>query len=209
MMARPTLMIDLQRCIGCMSCVVACKMENGIPTGTTLTKIESVGPVGTFPKNLKQYWFPQGCMHCDFPLCVPACPVSATFMRADGLVVIDPAICLGCDYCVVACPYGARSIEPASNKAVKCNLCAQLIDDGKLPSCVKHCMAQARFFGDLDDPDNEIARHINKPGNQSRKFYILEDKGTKPTVAYLEPKCGMIVNDVSTLLGLAGPMKRP
>jgi molybdopterin-containing oxidoreductase family iron-sulfur binding subunit len=181
--------------------MVACKMENNIPVGTRVTKIETYGPIGTFPDDLKQIWFPQACMHCDTPLCVPACPTGASMMREDGLVYIDPEPCLGCDYCVVACPYGSRMIDPASNKAVKCNLCMQLIDDGKPPTCAKHCMCEARIFGDLDDPDNAITQYLNKPGNNERAFYAMENQGTNPTVVYLEPKVGMLV-DASELVGM-------
>jgi len=196
-MARPTLMIDLQRCVGCMSCIVACKMENDVPVGNNLTRVETIGPDGTFPDGLRMYFFAHGCMHCNKPACVAVCPTGASHTRDDGLVVIDPDLCIACGTCMKACPYGARSISPVLNVAIKCELCKQLIDNGGKPSCVKHCMATARFFGDLDDPDNDIAQYLAQAGNQDRKTYMLQDMGTDPTVAYLEPKCGMLPEDIA------------
>lgn len=199
-MSRPSMLIDLQRCIGCMSCIVACKMENGVPTGIAWNKVETVGPVGTFPDNLSMYFLPHACMQCGRALCVEACPTGASYVREDGLVLIDPEICLGCDYCVTACPYAARTIDEATNLAVKCTMCTQLVDVGGRPSCVKHCMAYARIFGDLDDPDNEIDQYLNEGDNRSRLIHLLEDKDTGPTVAYLRPAVGMLSDEAPLVL---------
>lgn len=199
-MTRPSLLIDLQRCVGCMSCVVACKMEHDVPIGIAWTKVETVGPVGAYPDTLKMYSLPHACMHCNSPMCVAACPTGASYVRDDGLVLIDPDLCPGCDYCVWACPFEARSIDPTVNKAVKCNLCVELIDDGERPNCVKHCMAYARFYGDLDDPDSDINQYLAMADNQGRAIHMLEGKGTDPTVTYLEPKCGMLADQVSLFL---------
>lgn len=200
-MTRPSLLIDLQRCMGCMSCIVACKMEQEVPIGIRLTKVDTVGPLGVFPDGLRMYYFPQGCMHCNAPACVPACPTGASYVREeDGLVLIDPELCPGCDYCITACPYGARSIDPAVNKAVKCNLCVDLIDNGGRPSCVKHCMAYARIYGDLDDPNSDINKYLDEGDNRSRMVHMLEDQGTGPSVMYLTPRSGM--KDGEVTLGL-------
>lgn len=192
-MAHPTLLIDLERCIGCMSCVVACKMENNVPVGINLNKVVQVGPVGEWPYGLSQYFFPQSCMHCESPLCVAVCPVGASYIREeDGLVLVDGEKCIQCESCVKACPYGARSIDTAKAQAVKCTLCNELTAKGELPSCVKHCMATARFFGDPDDPNSDIAQYLAEDDNASRKIYLREGEGTHPTLAYLKPKCGML-----------------
>jgi len=199
-MAKPNLLIDLQRCVGCMACVVACKMEHSVPTGIAWNKVETVGPVGTYPDNLSMYFLPHSCMFCENALCVEACPTGASYVREDGLVLIDPDTCLGCDYCVVACPYSARSIDPTSNLAVKCTMCVELIDAGERPSCVKHCMSYARFFGDMDDPSNDIDKYLSEGDNQSRVIHLREDQGTSPKVIYLASKYGMLSQEVPMVL---------
>jgi Fe-S-cluster-containing dehydrogenase component len=134
------------------------------------------------------------------PACVPVCPVGAIWRDAEtGLVPLDAEACIGCGACVTACPYAARTMDPISNLPVKCTLCTQLLDEGKLPSCVKHCIAQARFYGDLDDPDSDSARYLAEPGS-SRELHLMESQGTGPSVAYLEPAVGMLSADVPLTL---------
>lgn len=196
-MTRPSMLIDLQRCIGCMSCAVACKMENDVPVGIALNKVVQVGPVGEWPYGLAQYFFPRSCMHCRKPACVEVCPTGASYIREeDGLVLVNDEQCIQCESCMKACPYGARSIDVVKNSAVKCTLCSSLIDKGELPSCVKHCIAEARIFGDLDDPASDIAAYLKENGNEARMIHLVEQAGTEPTVAYLEPKCGMLADRV-------------
>jgi len=199
-MPKPNLLIDLQRCVGCMSCTVACKQEHSVPPDIFWSKVETLGPVGTFPDNLSLYYLPHACMFCEKPLCISACPTGASYMRADGLVLVDPEICLGCDYCVTACPYNARSIDPSTNLAVKCNMCVDLIDAGERPSCVKHCMAYARLYGDMDEPDNPIDKYLAEGDNQSRQVALLEGQGTGPKVIYLKSKYGMLATEAPLYL---------
>jgi Fe-S-cluster-containing dehydrogenase component len=172
-------------------------MEHAVPVGINWTQVESVGPTGTFPDGLKQYYVPRSCMHCDNPACVTVCPTGASAQREDGIVLVDHNICIGCAYCVEGCPYNARSIDARIEKAVKCTLCTNLIDNGEKPNCVHHCIAYARFYGDLDDPENEITQYLEQADNEGRSFHFLEDQGTGPTVVYLEPKCGMLENETS------------
>ena len=199
-MAKPNLLIDLQRCAGCMSCIVACKMEHSVPSGIAWNKVETVGPVGSFPDDLSLYFLPHACMFCERALCVEACPTGASYVREDGLVLIDPEICLGCDYCVVACPSSARSIDATTNLAVKCNMCVDLLEAGERPSCVKHCMAYARMYGDMDDPNNEIDKYLDEGDNRSRIVTLLEGQGTGPKVIYLQSKYGMLSQEVPQAL---------
>lgn len=197
---RPTMLVDLQRCVGCMSCAVACKMENSVPVGIRLNTVTQVGPVGEWPYGLKQYYLPHACMQCNEPLCVAMCPTGASYIREeDGLVLVDPEQCIQCESCVKACPYGARSIDTTKNSAVKCTLCVNLIDKGELPSCVKHCIAEARFFGDAEDPQSDLNVYLAQDGNADRAIHLLENEGSSPTVTYLKPKCGMLENEVSDI----------
>ena len=188
-MAHNTLLIDLQRCIGCYSCTVACKQENGVPAGQNWNEVFTVGPVGDFP-NVKAYYLPRPCMHCDNAACIGVCPTGASYKRADGPVLVDHYKCIGCQYCTWACPYGARVFNRDRGVTEKCTMCTQLIDVGKKPACVAHCMGQARLFGDIDDPNSDISKYL--AANQDRATHLLEEQGTKPSVIYLKPKVGML-----------------
>jgi DMSO reductase iron-sulfur subunit len=198
MMARPMLLVDLQRCIGCYSCTVACKQENDLPPGITWHTVTEVGPVGEFP-NIEGYWLPHGCMHCEDPACVEACPTGASYQREDGIVLVDHDKCILCRYCMWACPYDARTFSEEHGMVSKCTMCAHLIDAGKEPACVTHCMGDARWFGDLDDPNSEIAQYL--AANEDRAVHLLESQGTSPGLIYLEPKCGMLGDEAVATAG--------
>ena len=115
-MVRYGMVIDLSRCIGCRSCAVVCKMVNAQPPGTWWQRVETVGseehmvPVGEYP-NLSEVFLPVPCMHCENAPCVKVCPVGATWTREDGLVLVDFERCIGCRYCITACPYGVRQFN--------------------------------------------------------------------------------------------------
>jgi tetrathionate reductase subunit B len=107
---------------------------------------------------------PRLCNHCDNPPCIPVCPVSATYKREDGIVAVDGDRCVGCAYCVQACPYDARFINHETNKADKCTFCAHRVDAGLLPACVETCVGGARIFGDINDAEGELARRLKEAG---------------------------------------------
>lgn len=104
-----TMVIDLQKCIGCRACTVACMSENNLPPGVAYRPVLDE-EIGKYP-NVQKRFTPRPCMQCDDPPCVPPCPVGATFKRPDGIVVIDYSQCIGCRYCITACPYGARYFD--------------------------------------------------------------------------------------------------
>ncbi|RMD91202.1 MAG: 4Fe-4S dicluster domain-containing protein [Alphaproteobacteria bacterium] len=176
---RWVMLIDLRKCVGCQACTVACKIENNIPDGRFRTWVPDV-EIGTFP-NARRAFLPRLCNHCERPSCVEVCPAGATWQRADGVVEIDYDTCWGCGSCVDACPYDARFMNPVTQTADKCTFCSQRIDQGLLPACVETCIGGARQFGDLNDPNDPVARTIRthpvqvlKPetGNEPRVFYI-------------------------------------
>jgi molybdopterin-containing oxidoreductase family iron-sulfur binding subunit len=208
-MARYGMVIDLKRCYGCYACSMACKVKNHTPPGVFWARVLK-GEEGTFPNTIRQA-LPVLCMQCDDPSCVEVCPTGATFMQEDGIVVVDKDTCMGCKSCLMACPYGARySVEswesyfpdglPLSeyeefakqkweeesgcDVATKCDFCKDRIPNGKDPACVEACPANARVFGDLDDPDSEasilIRRHRGQPLNP--------ELGNNPKVYYLMPR---------------------
>lgn len=104
-----TMVIDLRKCIGCSACSVACKSENKLPPGVVYRPVIEEEE-GKYP-NVTRRFLPRPCMHCDDPPCVPVCPVGATWKQDDGIVVIDYEKCIGCRYCIAACPYGARYFD--------------------------------------------------------------------------------------------------
>jgi tetrathionate reductase subunit B len=177
---RYAMVIDLRRCVGCQACTVACAMENRTPLGFQRTfvgdfEVESAG-------RPRKVLAPRLCNHCQRPACVPACPVGATFQRADGLVLVDRTRCLGCGYCVLNCPYGARFLNHQAKAADKCSLCAHRLDAGLLPACVETCLGKARVVGDMNDPGSAVARLL--AANPKARVYKPE-AGTEPRVFYV------------------------
>jgi molybdopterin-containing oxidoreductase family iron-sulfur binding subunit len=203
--------IDLRRCVGCEACSVACKQENHTPPGVAYAKVIKE-EVGEYP-HVRRRFLPVLCNHCDNPPCVPVCPVGATWKREeDGIVVVDYDICIGCRYCMTACPYGARYFDFGDNynqpmnefeqqpspeygedrprkpgdspigNVRKCTFCLHRVARGEQPACVLTCMPRARIFGDLNDPESEISRLVA----ERRGFRLKEELGTEPNVFYLE-----------------------
>ncbi len=206
-MARFGMAIDTKRCVGCNACTIACKQANNVPNNIMWTRVlTDGGDAPDTPANvnghLSMRFLPMGCQHCENPACVKVCPVGATYKDAEtGVVRQDYDKCIGCRMCVAACPYtGVRSFNwedpqysvefavgdaevPAHQKHTveKCTFCYQRISKGETPACMDLCPARARHWGDLDDPQSEIAQLV-----ASRRYeQLLEDKGTKPSVYYL------------------------
>jgi Fe-S-cluster-containing dehydrogenase component len=173
--------IDTSKCIGCGSCVRACKAENNVPDGFVRTWVERyiVGPGGSYvdsPKGgldgfppvptaftpTKAFFVPKMCNHCKETPCVQVCPVGASYRTKDGVVMVDGKSCIGCGYCVQACPYGSRFLNPETHTAEKCTWCYHRITKGLKPACVEVCPTSTRAFGDRlreDDPVRKIIDH--------------------------------------------------
>lgn len=183
-----TLLIDLDRCNGCQACSVACKMENKLALGVFWNRVYRLGPVGEFPDNLEMFYFPRQCMHCEKPTCIEVCPTKATYKTEDGIVLIDGDRCFGCQYCIWACPYDARTFNPETHTVEKCILCSHLLDKGEKPMCVYTCTGGARHCGDINDPDSEISQVLAK--NKDRQFKIHPEFKNNPSVVYLAPRKG-------------------
>ncbi len=155
-MANYAIITDLNRCVGCLACTVACKAINGVPVGNFWIKTLRIGPhptqggSGHFP-DVEMYFLPVQCQHCENPECVKVCPTGASHVREDGTVQIDKSKCIGCQFCAMACPYGVRYLNEEERVVEKCTMCEQKIAQGELPQCVSQCAARARFFGDLDN----------------------------------------------------------
>ena len=192
------MLIDLNRCdSGCNECVSACATENGIQShGRPATDAQWIRKVEIHdPRTGLSRSLPVMCQHCAEPPCVDVCPTGASFKRADGIVLVDRHRCIGCRYCMMACPYKARSFvheeledqkphAPRGKGTVEgCTMCVHRIDAGQQPACVEACSSTgggAMLFGDLNDPDSDISKRVaSYPTRQ-----IRADLGLDPGVRY-------------------------
>ncbi len=203
--------IDINRCVGCQTCTIACKHANDTVPGIQWRKVLDVES-GKFP-DVERLFLVVGCQHCAEPPCVPVCPTGATKQREDGLVTMDYDRCIGCASCAVACPYQARTIahkqeyyygvETVQEKAVahkdrfgvaqKCTFCIDRVDDGlaaglkpgvdpeATPACAASCISAAIQFGDFNDPGSEVSRLVSERDN----FQMHSELGTNPQIKYL------------------------
>ncbi len=174
------MVIDLRKCLGCHTCSIACKQENGVPLGSWRSWVKQVEK-GHYPYVRKSY-LPLLCNNCENPICVTVCPVRASYRRQDGIIMVDPHRCIGCRYCMAVCPYDARYVNPRVNIVEKCYWCEHRIDQGLKPACVQACPTHARVFGDLNDHGSEIARLLS--GNPVQ--VVKPEMGTYPKVFYIE-----------------------
>jgi Fe-S-cluster-containing dehydrogenase component len=198
------LVIDLDTCVGCHACAVACKEWNGAsaisgplsdyepygaaPSGVWFNRVRHY-EVGEYPAS-KTLNVPLSCMHCEDAACVTVCPTGASYKRADGIVLVDPDKCMGCNYCAWACPYGARELDDSTGTMKKCTLCVDRIYDELLPpedrqpACVLVCPTHARVFGDLEDPESEAAQLVR----ERQGFQMMPELGYQPVNRYLPPR---------------------
>ena len=192
--------LDQTRCIGCHACTTACKSENLVPLSVTRTYVKHVD-VGEFPQTRRAHQVTR-CNQCAHAPCVTACPTSAMFKRADGIVDFDKEICIGCKACMAACPYDAIFINPEDHSAEKCNFCAHRIDMGLEPACVVVCPVEAILVGDLNDPFSRVAQIVNRePVNVRRPeketlpqlFYKGAHQATLDPLAAQRPEGGLFM----------------
>ncbi len=196
--------IQVDRCIGCGNCAKACKAENDVPeapfyfrTWIERYRINSdleatvdspEGGIKSFPlpvekeeeEILRSFFVPKLCNHCDNPPCVQVCPVGATFKTEDGVILVDDEYCVGCRYCIQACPYGARYLHPETKTADKCTFCYHRITKGMLPACVEVCPTQTRVFGELKTRTSPLRRMMRMNELQVLKPAL----NTAPKVLY-------------------------
>ncbi len=192
------MLIDTAKCAsGCTSCVNACHTENGIEShDRPLTDQQWIRKVKLKDKQTNHVIsLPMMCQHCENPPCADVCPTGASFKREDGIVLVDRHICIGCRYCMMACPYKARSFahEAVDNKVdfqprgkgtvESCTMCVHRVDEDRIPACVEACTDAehgAMIFGDLKDPNSEISKELVKHGGKQ----IRADLGLNTGVRY-------------------------
>lgn len=199
--------VDTQRCIGCHTCAVACKVENNLSRNTWWNRVLTVGgeerdtPDGLFP-NCSMSFATLACQHCENPACVKVCPVGATYKNEEnGVVIQDYDKCIGCRYCMAACPYngvrnfsweepsyvldhqvGGEGVAPIKKNTVnKCTMCAHRLARGLEPACIANCPARAREFGDFDDPESKVSKLVRERSYTK----LLDEYGTNPSIYFL------------------------
>lgn len=206
--------VDVNRCIGCLRCVEACKIENGVSRDANHFRtwveryVQLEGEKDAYidsqadPQNIaasgsekeyrfddrykdekveKAFFMPKLCNQCERPPCVQVCPVGATYRTRDGVVLIDHNYCIGCQYCVQACPYGVRIFNHEYGVTDKCTWCYHRITRGLNPACVDACPVNARIFGDLNEPESPISKFIR----DNRVQVLKPEMGTRPSVYYV------------------------
>ncbi len=202
-MSQLAMVIDLNRCVGCHACAIACRAEWAVPVPYRRNWVKRLGPDAT-PKGLSFTFYPGLCNHCDDPKCTTVCPVDpeervfksksgktkklairATYKDPfTGVVLVDKERCIGCGNCVEACPYGARYLneELDDPKADKCTFCVERMAYNLEPACVRTCISGARIFGDLSDSSSAVYKIVN-----SGKAIRLQSKEVAigPNVYYI------------------------
>ncbi|MBA4377993.1 MAG: 4Fe-4S ferredoxin [Gemmatimonas sp.] len=194
-------LIDTRKCIGCGACVRACRVENDVPDGMYRTWVERYHipaggeaavdspdggaggflPVAGAAEPGKAFFVPKICNHCEQTPCTQVCPVGASYSTRDGVVLVDAERCIGCGYCVQACPYGSRYLDPRTHTAEKCTWCYHRLVKGRSTACVGICPTAARMIGDRENPDDPI----NEILATQRILVLQPELLTKPQCFYL------------------------
>jgi Fe-S-cluster-containing dehydrogenase component len=203
------MVIDLSRCKNLKKCQAACNHMHHVHSDQNWIKVYPMQDA----EKTAPYWQPTTCMHCDEPPCVKVCPVDATFKRKDGIVLIDSDRCIGCRFCMAACPYSTRvfnweapdnmtpeltakpysceSSTPQKKGTVgKCDFCPDMVREGSLPHCVSACPNGVFFFGDMNEDSVTNGSDTFRFSDLIRDkagYRLMEDLGTKPSVYYLPP----------------------
>lgn len=201
------MVIDLSKCANARKCIEACQRGHDLLPDQEWLRVHLMQD----NQNGDPYWFPKPCFHCDNPPCVKVCPVGATFKRTDNVVLVDADRCIGCKFCISACPYSARifnwedreeyknrdpeyspetSVPGQHGTVGKCDFCPDLSKEGKLPHCISSCPMGAMYFGDANEDvitNGEETLRFRQVLEEKAGYRFLENLGTEPNVYYLPP----------------------
>ena len=202
------MVVDLAKCNNARKCITACQKMHHLPEDKEWLQVKLMMD----SPDAAPYWFPKTCFHCDNPPCVKVCPVDATFKRQDGLVLIDSDRCIGCKFCMAACPYSTRvfnwdepdlpeeiagltyspetSVPSKIGTVEKCDFCPDMVRQGMLPDCVTACPNGVFYFGDENEDtvnNGEETVRFSQLIKDRAGYRYMEDLGTEPRVYYLPP----------------------
>ncbi|QSX33158.1 4Fe-4S dicluster domain-containing protein [Shewanella avicenniae] len=181
---------DENKCIGCQACNVACRTENDVPDGVARLQVRVEGPFGEMP-NLHYSYARISCQQCEDAACIKVCPTGAAYRNDDGIITINKDKCVGCQYCVAACTYKVRFMNPVTRVADKCNFCTDTrLKRGEQPACVTVCPTNALVFGDANDASSEVAQIIATRATYRDKVHL----GAEPRVYRIPAKKGGIAS---------------
>lgn len=180
---------DETKCIGCDACSIACREVNQVPEGVSRLEIKREGPFGEYPNQYFRFTR-HSCQQCESTPCVDVCPTGAAYKDPNtGIVSVDEWKCVGCQYCIAACPYQIRFINPITKAADKCDFCKDTrLKEGKKPACVSACPTKALTFGDITDPDSQIVKVLKSAPSYRSKL----DLGTRPKVFRIASQGGEV-----------------
>ncbi len=166
-------LLNQKYCIGCQACQTACQVRNNSDIGISLRIADS------FEEKPEDIYITTSCHHCEKPVCVEVCPVSAIYKNEEnGIVITDLELCIGCQACIVACPYDAPKYNEKTNKSEKCDFCYERLLDGEEPACVETCPVKVLLFGDLKELEA-------KKGVKNGKNFLVEE--TNPSMRFILP----------------------
>jgi molybdopterin-containing oxidoreductase family iron-sulfur binding subunit len=202
------MVIDLARCKHALKCQSACNKHHHVPGDRQWINVLHMQDA----EDTAPYWMPKPCYHCDRPPCVAVCPVDATFKRQDGIVLVDNERCIGCRFCMAACPYSVRvfnwgepndpehvknqpynpetSLPRKKGTVEKCDFCPDMLRNGELPHCVTACPNGVFFFGDKNEDtvtNGSETYRLSQMMKEKAGYRYMEDLGTEPNVYYLPP----------------------
>lgn len=181
-----SMVVELDRCIGCHGCQVACKFENNIALGTSRCHTYYMGPVGEFP-HLSLYYMTVHCQQCENPSCIEVCPTGACYKSdEDGVIYIDKETCIGCQSCMRACPFHANNFNKELRIMDKCTLCAELREKGETPACVWNCVGGALHYGDINDPESEVSKLLKE--NEGHIYTLKDENDNRPSGRFILKK---------------------
>ena len=168
------LLVDLDRCVGCRACEVACAEENNLPDDVRWRRIVKAGPF-IWGDGLSMTLMSSSCMHCTQAPCMQVCPVKAIIKRQDGIVLISEKKCIGCKACLWICPFGAPQSDPITRTMSKCTLCYHRVDKGRLPACVQTCHVKAIKFGTTEELADNVRLMAAKKAGATRSGYLTSE----------------------------------